>query len=110
MKCIPSIFYSIAAGFIISTTAIFPPYFLVNVKADTFMVSASVCRKSPAFAGLFRQTEAPSSEGAYHFFTGTGFANYGKQFPICCDACPEITLVSLSAYNSVVCLFNFVLR
>ena len=40
MKCIPSIFYSIAAGFIISTTAIFPPYFLVNVKADTFMVSA----------------------------------------------------------------------
>lgn len=40
MKCIPSIFYSIAAGFIISTTAIFPPYFLVNVKADTFMVFA----------------------------------------------------------------------
>lgn len=40
MKCIPNIFYSIAAGFIISTTAIFPPYFLVNVKADTFMVSA----------------------------------------------------------------------
>ena len=40
MKCIPNIFYSIAAGSIISTAAILPPYFLVNVKAGTVLVSA----------------------------------------------------------------------
>lgn len=40
MKCILNMIYCIAAGFIISTTAIFPPYFLVNVKAGTVLVSA----------------------------------------------------------------------
>lgn len=40
---------------------------------------------------------------------GTGFDCSGKQFQICCEACPRITVVSLCAYNSVVCLFNFVL-
>ena len=45
MKRILNMIYSIAAGFIISTTAIFPPYFLVNVKADTFMVSAQAVDK-----------------------------------------------------------------